>query len=63
MAQLTPRQQSIIALLAQGYNQKEAARALGLKHGTVRAVMLAARKRTESSTTTEIVVKALQPDV
>ena len=43
MAQLTPRQQDIMKLLAEGYSQKETAKALGMAYGTVRKHTLAAR--------------------
>ena len=45
MAQLTPRQQDIMKLLAEGYSQKETAKALGMAYGTVRKHTLAARER------------------
>lgn len=62
MAQLTPRQQDIMKLLAEGYSQKETAKALGMAYGTVRKHTLAARERTGCRSTTEIVVKAMQEE-
>ena len=59
MAKLTPRQQDVVRLLAQGYSQKEAARRLGMAYGTIRKHTLAARLRTDCRSTTEIVVKAM----
>jgi len=57
MAKLTPRQQDVVVLLAQGYSQKEAAKALGMAYGTIRKHTLAARTRTECRSTVEIVVR------
>lgn len=58
MDKLTPRQQDVMRLLAQGYSQKEAARRLGMAYGTIRKHTMAARERTACRSTTEIVAKA-----
>lgn len=59
MAKLTPKQQQIVRLLAQGNSQKQIARTLNIAYGTVRKHTLAARQRTECQSTMEIVVRAM----
>lgn len=59
MAQLTQRQRDVLRLLAQGMTQQQAAQRLGLAHSTVRKVTQEARRRTNTNTTTELVVKAM----
>lgn len=60
MAKLTPRQREIVRLLALGDSQKEIARKLGLRHGTVRQHMMRARARGECRSTAEIAVRVAQ---
>lgn len=59
MLKLTPRQQDVVRLLAQGYSQKEAARRLGMAYGTIRKHTLAARRRGECCSTAEVVYRAM----
>jgi DNA-binding CsgD family transcriptional regulator len=58
MEKLTKRQRQIVRLLASGDSQQEIARKLGLRYGTVRQHMQAARKRGECRSTIEVVFKA-----
>lgn len=60
MAKLTPRQREIVRLLAQGNSQKEIARRLGLRYGTVRQHTMRIRERGECRSTLELVVKVVQ---
>ena len=62
MLKLTPRQQDVVRLLAQGYSQKEAARRLGMAYGTIRKHTLAAKKRTGCPSTMQIVCIAILED-
>ncbi len=62
MLKLTPRQQDVVRLLAQGYSQKEAARRLGMAYGTIRKHTLAAKKRTDCQSTMQIVCIAILED-
>lgn len=57
MAKLTPRQREIVRLLVAGDSQKEIARKLGLRYGTVRQHVMRARNRGDCRSTTEIAVK------
>jgi DNA-binding NarL/FixJ family response regulator len=58
MSKLTPRQQQIVRLLAQGDSQKEIARKLNLRYGTVRQHTMRIRERGACRSTTEVVLKA-----
>lgn len=57
MEKLTPRQQQIVKLLAQGSNQKEIAYRLGIRHGTVRQHTMRIRERSACQSTAEVVGK------
>jgi two-component system response regulator FixJ len=59
MAKLTPRQREIARLLAAGYNQKEAARQLGVRYGTVRKHTQSMRERTQCRTTAVLVARVI----
>ena len=56
MRPLTRRQKEIVSLLRQGLTQQEAARRLGLKHGTIRQQLQQARTRGGYRTTAQLVV-------
>ncbi len=58
MAKLTPRQQDVVRLLAQGSTQQQAARALNLQYSTVRKIAMAARERTGAATTAHLTALA-----
>ncbi|MBK8799616.1 MAG: response regulator transcription factor [Anaerolineales bacterium] len=60
MATLTKRQREIVRLLATGDSQKEVARKLGLRHGTVRQHMMKIRERTSCRSTSEVTYRVSQ---
>lgn len=59
MAKLTPRQREIARLLAAGYSQKETARKLGVRYGTVRKHTQSMRERTQCRSTTALVARVI----
>lgn len=59
MAKLTPRQREIARLLAAGYSQKETARQLGVRYGTVRKHTQSMRERTQCRSTTALVARVI----
>lgn len=62
MAMLTNRQQEVVRLLAQGHNQQEIARKLGLSYSSVRQYVYAARGRTGIKSTVALVVTAVRDE-
>ena len=62
LAKLTPRQQEVVRLLAQGKTQQQAARALNLQYSTVRKIAMAARERTGATTTAHLMALASRGD-
>src|SRR4051794_27121094 len=61
LKQLTPAQQRIIDLMADGYAPKQVALALGISLETVRSHLKSAKRRTESRTLAELVANHGQP--
>jgi two-component system, NarL family, nitrate/nitrite response regulator NarL len=55
---LTPRQKQVVALVAQGWGNKEIANKLGLKHGTVKVYMERILDKLGMSNRTEVAVWA-----
>lgn len=51
---LTPRERQLLDLLSAGHSQKTAAKVLGIKHGTARKHVMAARNRTGARSTTQL---------
>lgn len=58
MAKLTPRQQEVVRLLAQGQTQQQVARVLNLQYSTVRKIAMTARERVGATTTAHLTALA-----
>ena len=58
MAKLTPRQQEVVRLLAQGQTQQQVARVLNLQYSTVRKIAMTARERAGATTTAHLMALA-----
>lgn len=57
MALLTPREREVAALLAQGYNQRQIATALGIAYCTVTAHVAAAKQKAGARTAFDLAIK------
>jgi DNA-binding NarL/FixJ family response regulator len=60
LSRLTPRQQEILKLLAQGFYYKEIGAALGISHSTVRAHLHSAYRKLEVKSRARAVIKFQQ---
>lgn len=59
MAKLGSQQKSVVRMLSQGYSQKEIAKRMGISYGYVRQLVKSARDRTNSRSTTELVLRVM----